>query len=99
MRRTLGVKLASHMIEEIISKPFDEIMDYDGYTEPEGQVKDAAGVVYSDSNYAKFSRDTSCEYVYVPQESGIGEPVFIRVTVQVRWNNREVASISRLVSK
>lgn len=99
MRRTLGAKLASHMIEEIISKPFDEIMDYDGYAEPEGQVKDAAGAVYTDSNYAKFSRDVSCEYVYVLQESGIGEPVFIRVTVQVRWNSKDVTSITRLVSK
>ena len=99
MRRTLGAKLAGHMIEEIIRSPFDEIIDYDGYAELEGQVKDAAGVVYTDSNYVKFSRDVSCEYVYVPQESGTGEPVFIRVTVQVRWNNRPVASISRLVSK
>jgi len=99
MRRTLGAKLAGHMIEEIISKPFDEIMDYDGYSESEGQVKDATGAVYTDSNYVKFSRDVSCEYVYVPQESGVGEPLFIRVTVQVRWNNREVASIGRLVSK
>ena len=120
MRRTLGAKLAGHMIEEIISKPFldpdgsaydfnpgldtgeanfDNIDDYHGYSESEGQVKDAAGAVYTDSNYIKFSRDVSCEYVYVSQESGAGEPVFIRVTVQVRWNNREVASISRLVSK
>jgi prepilin-type N-terminal cleavage/methylation domain-containing protein len=76
---------------------FDNIDDYHGYSETEGQVKDAAGAVYTDSNYAKFSRDVSCEYVYVPQESGAGEPVFIRVTVQVRWNNR--AYISRLVSK
>ena len=99
MRRTLGAKLASHMVEEIISKPFDEIIDYDGYSESEGQLKDAAGAVYTDSNYIKFSRDVSCEYVYVPQESGTGEPLFIRITVQVHWNNRPVASISRLVSK
>jgi Tfp pilus assembly protein PilV len=99
MHRTLGAKLASQMMEEIISKPFDEIMDYDGYSELEGQVKDAAGQVYTDSNYARFSRDVSCEYVYVPQESGTGEPVFIRVTVLVRWSGREASSLSRLVSK
>jgi hypothetical protein len=99
MHRTLGAKLASHMIEQIISKPFDEIMNYDGYSEQQGQLKDAAGEVYTDSNYARFSRDVSCEYVFVPQESGTGEPVFIRVTVLVRWSGREAASLSRLVSK
>ncbi|MFC1633894.1 prepilin-type N-terminal cleavage/methylation domain-containing protein [Planctomycetota bacterium] len=99
MHRTLGAKLASHLMEQILHTPFDQIMDYDGYTEPEGQVKNAAGETFSDLNYAKFSRETSCNYVYVSQESGTTEPVFIRVTVRVSWNGDKVATINRLVSQ
>ena len=44
MRRTLGAKLAADLMEEIISAPFDQIVaGYDGYAEPQGQVKDASG--------------------------------------------------------
>jgi len=98
-RRTLGAKLASHLMEQIVDTPFDQIMDYDGYTEPEGQVKDAAGGTFADVNYAKFSRDVSCTYAYVPQEKGTAEPVFIRVTVRAYWDGKDVATVHRLVSK
>jgi hypothetical protein len=97
--RTIGAKLASHLMEQIVLTPFEQIIDYDGYTEPEGQVKDAAGLPLSDLNYARFDREVSCSYVYVPQEDGITEPVFIRVTVRVNWDGRNVATIHRLVSK
>ena len=99
MHRTLGAKLASHMIEQIVHTPFDQIMNYDGYTEAEGEVRDAAGGTFSDLNYAKFSRDVSCSYIYVSQETGTTEPVFIRVTVRVNWDGETIAEINRLVSK
>ena len=100
MRRTLGAKLAADLMEEIISAPFDQIVaGYDGYAEPEGQVKDASGIVFSGSNYAKFSRNVSCEYVYVPQESGTGKLKFIRVTVRVYYSGKQIAIINRLISK
>ena len=100
MRRTLGAKLAADLIEEIISAPFEKIVgSYDGYAEPQGQVKDASGTVFSGSNYAKFSRNVSCEYVYVPQESGTGELRFIRVTVRVYYSGKQIAIINRLVSE
>jgi prepilin-type N-terminal cleavage/methylation domain-containing protein len=99
MHRTLGAKLASHLMEQIIHTPFDQIMDYDGYTEPEGQVKNAAGGAFSDLNYAKYSREASCSYVYVAQESGVTEPIFIRVTVRVNWNGDNIVTINRLVSQ
>jgi len=99
-RRTLAAKLASDLIEEIISRPFGQIVvDYDGYAEPQGQVKNAGGVVFTDSNYVKFSRDVSCEYVYVLQESGAADPQFILVTVRVYYSGREIAAINRLVSE
>jgi prepilin-type N-terminal cleavage/methylation domain-containing protein len=99
MYRTLGAKLASHLMEQIVHTPFEQIMDYDGYTEPEGQLRDAAGQIITDLTYARFSRDVSCDYVYVPQESEGGEPVFVRVTVRVFWNDKDLVTIHRLVSK
>jgi len=98
-RRTLAAKLAGDLMEEIVSTPFDQIIaGYDEYAEPRGQVKDASGIVFTDLNYANFSRDVSCEYVYMPQESGDGEPKFIRVIVRVYYQGGEIANISRLVS-
>ena len=100
MHRTLGAKLASHLMEQIVHTSFDQIMDdYDGYSEAEGQVKNAAGETFTDLNYAKFSRDVNCDYVYVAQESGTTDAIFILVTVRVYWNGENIVTINRLVSK
>lgn len=99
MRRTLGAKLASDLMEQIINTPFGDIVsNYDGYSEAQGQVKDWTGTVFSSSNYANFSGDVSCEYVYMPQENGSLAPKFIRVIVHVYYKGQEIASIDRLVS-
>jgi len=98
-RSTLAAKLAGDLMEEIIKNPFDQIIvNYDGYTEAQGQVKDVTGVVFTDSNYTNFSRDAACEYVYVSQENGFGEPKFIRIIVRVYYSGKEIATITRLVS-
>ena len=100
VHKTLGVKLASDLTEEIVNTPFDQIVvSYNGYSESQGQVKDAAGQVFVDSNYANFGRDVSCEYVYVPQESGDEDPKFIRVTVQAYYSGRVIATVNKLVSE
>lgn len=100
MRRTLAARLASDLMEEIIAQPFDQIVTrYNGYSEPQGQVKDAAGVVFTNPLYAKVSRNATCVYVYLPQETATVPPKFIRVTVRVYYNGREIAIINRLVSK
>jgi hypothetical protein len=100
VRRTLSARLASDLMEEIVSTPFEQIVtSYDGYSEPQGQVKDAVGAVFADLHYANFSRDVGCEYVYVPQESGTEAPKFIRLTVQVYYSGRNIATINRLVSE
>ena len=77
---------------------FDNVDDFDGYTESQGQVKDASGIVFTDLNYAGFSRDVICEYVYMPQENGDGDLKFIRIIVRVYYRGGEIATISRLVS-
>ncbi len=100
MRRTLSAKLASDLMQEIVNTPFNQIIaGYGAFSEPQGQVKDAGGVVFTDSNYTMFSRDAICDYVYVPQESGTGVANFILVMVRVYYSGKEIASINRLVSE
>ena len=100
MRRTLGAKLASDLMQEIVNTQFNQIVAaYGAFSEAQGQVKDAGGVVFTDSNYAMFSRDSTCDYVYVPQESGTGVTKFILVTVRVYYSGKEIAIINRLVSE
>jgi len=98
MRRTLAAKLAGDLMAVVVQTPFDEIVStYDGYAESQGQVKDAAGVVFSDPAYAPYSRDVSCDYVRVPQEEDVGEWTFIRITVRVCYNGKELVAVNRLV--
>lgn len=97
---TLGAILASELMEQIAATPFDQIVaSYDGYSEAQGQVKDAAGAVFTDEVYSQYSREGSCQYVYTAQESGNDEPVFMQATVRVSIRGREIASVTRLISK
>lgn len=97
--KMLAAGLAGDLVEQIVNTPFDQIVPgYDGYTEPQGQIKDSSGTVFTGTNYANFSRDVSCEYVYMPQESGGSDPVFIRIIVRVYYRGAEIAAVSRLVS-
>jgi prepilin-type N-terminal cleavage/methylation domain-containing protein len=98
VRRTLAGKLAHDLLEEIINTRFDQIVaTYDGYAEPQGQVKQAGGEVFTDPAYANFSRYASCQYIYVSQQAGIGQSVFILVTVRVCYRGTELARFTRLV--
>ena len=99
-RRTLASKLASDLMEKILMTPFDSMAaDYGSYTEAEGQVKDMSGVVFSGLAYSNFSREASCVYVYVPQESGSLESKFILAEVGVYYNGEELVSLKRLISR
>mgnify|MGYP000347784544 CR=1 FL=1 len=99
-RRTLASKLACDLMEQIVTTPFDQIVStYNGYGESQGQVRDFGGSVFTDPAYAGFSRDASCQYVYTTQESGSAEPIFIRVSVRVYYNGKEVVALHRLVGE
>ena len=100
MRRTLGVKLASDLMQEIVNTSYSQIVtNYGSYSEAEGQVKDANGVVFTDKNYARFSRNSVCSYVYVPQESGTTASKYILVTLRVYYAGNEIVMINRLISE
>lgn len=80
----------------------DNVDDFHGYMEEQGQVKDAAGEVFTDPKYANFSRDVICEYATVPPQPVESDPAkceFIRITVQVNYSGKQMATIVRLVSE
>lgn len=96
---TLASKLASDLIEEITSLDFDQIVSTYNYSEAKGSLRDAAGAVFTDSNYANFSRKVATRYVYVPQESGDGAVKYIMATVAVYYDGRSILTINRLITR
>jgi len=83
--QTLGAKLASDLLETIITANFSQIV--------------AAYNGYSDLVDTKFSRSVTCGYINVPGQAGIVSPNFIKITVQVYVDGREVAKLTTLKSK
>ena len=81
---------------------FDNVDDFHGYTELQGQVKDAMGVVFTDPKYGNYSRSVTCVYATVPPQPAQTDPSkcnFILVTVRVDYSGKNVATLSRLVSE
>jgi type II secretory pathway pseudopilin PulG len=100
LRVTLAAKLANDLMERIVATPKGQIVStWDGRTETQGQVKDAGDVVFTDPMYANFSRQVVCADAWVPQESRDLPSNFIRVSVQVGYQGREITTLSRLISK
>jgi hypothetical protein len=62
-------------------------------------VKDAAGVVFTDTAYGNYSRKVEATAVCVPQDAAAATTNFIRVTVTVYYSGGEVAAVTRLIGK
>lgn len=99
INRTLAANLASDLIEEVVNTPFDQIVTNYNYSEPQGQVKDASGFVFTDPSYSRFSRGVICQYVNVPQATEPESPKYIWITVQINYDGSQMATINRLISK
>lgn len=100
LHRTITAKLASDFMEKIINTPFDQIVgSFDGYNEPQGQVKNAAGVVFTDALYSGYSISSTCKYVYVPQQNLATQPNFILAAVRVYYRGSQMAAVNRLISR
>lgn len=98
--RTLAAALANNLLEQIVSTPYEEIVaTWDGYAEPEGQVKDAGGAVFTDPMYAGFSREVICYECWMWPQRGRTDAVFISVIVQVYHQGRPITTLTRLVSR
>ena len=93
-QRTLAVKLAHDLMEEIVSTDFDQIIvTYAGQYELNGMVKNADGGFFTDPVYADFRRIVGCAPATV---SGVD---FIWVTVYIYRNDDLMLSLSTLVGE
>ena len=110
VRLAQAAAIASNLMEKIASKPitdpdtqtagdYDDVKDYDGYEESQGQIKDPAGDLITSSEYAPFSRQVTCDDVRLAQQSDLFSPTCVQVTVTVAYNGRTMATLTRLVSK
>jgi len=104
VRSTLAAKLASDLVEEIISTEFDLITaKYGTYTEPQGHIISNfdTKAEFTDPIYANFSREASCVNVDVPvSPTTFSKDVkFIRATVRVYYSGQQIATMNRLVAK
>jgi hypothetical protein len=96
----MAAGLANNLLERILTTPFDQVAAvWHGYTEAQGQVKDASGTIFTDPIYANYSRDVSCTYVYVPQQGGMVAPNFAVACVRVYYRGKQIAAVDRLISR
>lgn len=75
---------------------FDNIDDYDGLDEQAETIADCTGEVISDPAARGLSRHVTTEYVYVSGQQTDEAPTFIRVTVEVRYENTPLVTLTRL---
>jgi prepilin-type N-terminal cleavage/methylation domain-containing protein len=100
LHRSLAASLANNLLERIVTTPFDDLATvWHGYTEEQGQVKDASGTIFTDPIYANYSRDVSCTYEYVPQQGGMVAPNFALASVRVYYRGQQIAAVDRLISQ
>ena len=100
VNRTLAIKLASDLMEDIVSRPYNQIIPiYDNLIEDEGDIVDGWGTAFDGPAYSRFSRQTHCIYIYTPQESGSTPAKMIRVEVQVNYDGNKIVLLERLISR
>ena len=116
-RQTLTCCLAQELLEEILTKPFedpdgasdpgpdagegsraafDNIDDYDGYTEGPGQIVCFDGEGMSGLTAERLARSATATYVYVSGQDTSEAPTFIRITVQVSYRGDPIVTLKRL---
>jgi hypothetical protein len=102
IHRTQGARLAHDLMEQVAATPFDQVVSrWNGYAEAQGQVKNAAGAVFSDLPYARFSRDVTCvgNICVYPQTGLSSESGFILAFVRVYDQGRLMVTLSRLIGR
>lgn len=112
-RMTLAVNLAQGLMEEILAKPFhdpdgtglgetdrptwDDMGDYNGYSEGEGSIAGFDGVITSDPAALGMTRHAAVQSVYVSGQDTAKPPTFYRVSVEVRYHGETRVKLNRLV--
>jgi type II secretory pathway pseudopilin PulG len=112
-RSALAVNLAQDLMEEILSRNFqdpdgsqqgeggrrgwDDMLDYAGYAEAEGQISSLDGSLVQDAAAVGLSRQVDVGGVYVAGQDTSQPPTFLRITVEVRYHGAAAQTVSRLV--
>ncbi len=76
---------------------FDNLDDYDGLAESEGQITGLDGQIVSTPAATGLSRSATVSYIYMGGQSTASPPSFIRVTVAIRFHDQPEVSLTRLV--
>lgn len=111
-RATLAVNLAQDLMEEILAQPFrdpdgsndgetsrtawDDIIDYNGYVEAEGNIRSMGTELVTDPAATGLSRAVTVTDMYVDGRSD-ELAAFLNVTVEVRCRDRPLETLTRLV--
>ena len=112
-REVLAANLAQELMEEILSKSFndpdgtnagetnrmkwDDMRDYNNFSESQGNIKNLNGEIFTDPLASNMSRTAKVENVYVAGQDTSNPPTFLRITVEVRYKGQVIKRISRLV--
>lgn len=75
---------------------FDNIDDYDGYTESEWLIANRSGDVATGAAAEGLSRSVEVDYVYVSGQAGSDPATFVRITVMVSHHDRPLVTLVRL---
>ncbi len=76
---------------------FDNIDDYDGYTDKPAETSVLGGEISKHPSAMDLVRKVTTEYVYVTGQEISGEPEFIRILVEITYHQRSIVRLSRLV--
>lgn len=92
--RAIAGKLGSDLIERISTTTYANIVStWNGYSEAMGQVTDAAGALFTDPLYSKFSRSVTAS------STTQGATTAVWVTVTVNYNGHKVLHIKTMIGK
>jgi len=112
-RLSVAVSLAEDLMEEILAKAFrdpgggqkkeigredwDDLDDYDGFEEPAGTLASFDGAAVAEPVATGMSRHATVEDVYVSGQDTRQPATFRRVTVEVRYQDKPMVTLCRLV--
>ena len=62
-------------------------------------MRNSTGNIFTNLSYSNFSRKVECQYVYVDQQAGEKDPIFILTTVNVYYSGRKIADTKMLIGE
>lgn len=112
-RQTLAVGLAQDLMEEILAKPFsdpdgsdadeegrrdwDDMADYDALVEADGEIRSFDTQLVTEPVSRGMTRHAWVKSVYVSGQETTEPSTFLRVVVEVRYQDLSVIKLTRLV--